>query len=315
MNIRIGFIFSLSALHLMPMKIESVFRYQGHKDALFALGVHPQTGHIWSGGGDGFIVEWIPMQTDGQLISKLPRPVYSFQSDSKTKQLLAGTASGNLHFIDLIEKKELRNIEGHTLGLFDIKQTGDLLLTAGGDGRINTWDITNFSLLQSWAASDKACRVMAINKEGNLIAAGYSDNFIRLFKIESGRLSQMHEWEAHTNSVFALAFNPITGELWSGGRDAMLKVWNTNYELLADIPAHNYHINAISFSPDGALAATVSMDKTLKIWESKSQKLLKVADRFKMDAHTNSVNKVVWLNNEELVSAGDDRLLFHWKIS
>jgi len=43
-------------------------------------------------------------------------------------------------------------------------------------------------------------------------------------------------------------------------------------------------------------------------------KLLKVVDRFKQDAHSNSVNKVKWLCNDELITCGDDKYIFHWKI-
>jgi WD40 repeat protein len=84
--------------------------------------------------------------------------------------------------------------------------------------------------------------------------------------------------------------------------------------LLRDIPAHNYHINDIKFNPSASLFATVSMDKTLKIWDSETLKLLKVVDRFKQDAHTNSVNKIIWLNENELITCGDDKLIFQWEI-
>jgi WD40 repeat protein len=147
------------------------------------------------------------------------------------------------------------------------------------------------------------------------VAVGYSDNVIRVFSTTDYKL--LYEIEAHTNSVFALAYSPDEKYLLSGGRDAVLKIWDAQngYAAAQTINAHLYHINSIKYNPTGTLFATVSMDKTIKLWDAKTFDLLKVIDKPKNDGHTTSVNKVLWLSDKTLVTASDDKTAMLWVIS
>jgi WD40 repeat protein len=295
------------------MKVLTKNKFTGHKDAIFSLGIDMGEDVFYSGAGDGYIVEWkLDGSGDGRLLCRVNRPVYCFCILKEMGLLLAGNASGNLHVIDLKKSSEIKNIEAHNLGLYDMKVSGNRLITAGGDGLVKIWNLDNLELLQNLNYSDKSARVIALKDNGSGFTIGYSDCFIREF-IWAEPAFLLEEFKAHENSVFALAYNKTRGTLLSGGRDAMLKQWN-QANLLRDIPAHNYHINDIKFNPSASLFATVSMDKTLKIWDSETLKLLKVVDRFKQDAHTNSVNKIIWLNENELITCGDDKLIFQWEI-
>jgi WD40 repeat protein len=295
------------------MKVVTKNKFIGHKDAIFSLGFEAESEIFYSGAGDGFIVEWkLDGSGDGKLICKLPRPVYTFKILRELSILLAGTASGNLHVIDLKSSKEIKNIEAHTLGLYSIETSGDKLITAGGDGLIRIWSLLDFSLLQTLSYSNKSARTIALKPDGTGFSVGYSDCMIREF-VWGNPAFFLESFLAHENSVFSILYHPITSNIISGGRDAMLKIWNHS-TLLKEIPAHNYHINDIKMNPSCNLIATVSMDKSVKIWDSTSYQLLKVIDRFKQDCHSNSVNKVIWVNDKELITCGDDKLLFQFEV-
>ena len=60
--------------------------------------------------------------------------------------------------------------------------------------------------------------------------------------------------------------------------------------------------------------ATVSMDKTLKIWDAITFDLLKVVDKARNEAHVTSINKLIWLNNSELLTGSDDKQIMHWLV-
>jgi WD40 repeat protein len=75
-------------------------------------------------------------------------------------------------------------------------------------------------------------------------------------------------------------------------------------------------VNHLSLSPNKKLLASASRDKTIKIWDAESLELLKVLDRTKYPtSHTHSVNRLLWLNDDTLISTGDDRKVICWKIS
>lgn len=271
---------------------------------------------FFSGADDGYVVEWNHLtKGDGKLLVQVNRPVYSIYLDAENNQLLCGTASGNLHVIDLERRKETRNIEAHTLGLYDIKATENHIITSGGDGHVCIWDKTKLTLNKTILGSDKSARVIALNPNGKEFAVGFSDHHIRIYSTDN--FEQLYAIKAHTNSVFALTYSPDGTHLYSGGRDVMLKSWDLRnaFENRLDIPAHTLHINAIAFSPNGKLYATVSMDKTLKLWDAATDKLLKVIDKARNEGHITSVNKLLWLNDQELLTCSDDRTVMMWGVS
>jgi WD40 repeat protein len=228
--------------------------------------------------------------------------------------LFCGAASGNLHVIDLHAGKEIRNIEAHTLGIYDIKIHHNQLITCGGDGAVKVWSLPDLKLLHHHQESTKSGRCIAINQPQNIMAVGFSDYKIRIYQLSDYTL--LNTLNAHTNSVFTVAFIPDGHELLSGGRDVMLRSWvvNENYRLDLDVPAHTLHINHIAFNPSGKLFATVSMDKTIKIWETEKFQLLKVIDKAKLDGHLSSVNKCHWVDDETLLTGSDDKTMMMWKI-
>ncbi len=297
------------------MNVSKIAHFSGHKGSIFSLcaGLHEHT--FFSGADDGYVVEWnMETKGDGRLLVQVNRPVYTMYLDREQQLLLCGTASGNLHVIDLTARKEIRNIEAHTLGIFDIQAIGDTIITAGGNGTVCIWNKQTLELLHALPVSDKSARVIAIHPNGKEFAVGFSDYHIRIFSTET--FKQLFELKAHTNSIFALSYSPDGKLLYSGGRDVMLKSWDLHnaFENKLDIAAHTLHINALAFSPNEKLYATVSMDKTIKIWDTATDALLKVIDKLRNEGHTTSVNKLLWINDKELITCSDDRTIMMWRI-
>jgi WD40 repeat protein len=57
------------------------------------------------------------------------------------------------------------------------------------------------------------------------------------------------------------------------------------------------------------------MDKSIKIWDATTFRLLKVIDRARHAGHGTSINKLLWTNfNNQLVSASDDKRISVWDI-
>lgn len=277
----------------------------GHRQAVYAICSDAQK-FIYSSGGDGLIVRWDPLNSaDGTVVAQVPEPIYSLEV-LNGKTLLAGGQSGDLYVID---SGNPRRLMAHEKGIFCILQVGNEFLSAGGDGQLIRWS-NDFEITHTAELSAKSIR-RVIEFDTGFFTAG-SDGMVH----ELNRDCQIQQsWKIHDSSVFSLIWISKQASLISAGRDAQLKFHSPfGGETKADIPAHLLHIHDLKLSPDGKLFASASMDKTIKLWDPETLKLLKVIDAHKFGIHTSSVNALVWLEDNILISASDDRSLGVWQI-
>src|SRR5690606_22150016 len=108
-------------------------------------------------------------------------------------------------------------------------------------------------------------RQLATSLDNTTLAVACGDGFIRLF--EPSFMNEIQSFGIHKDGATSVAFHPTKHVLMSGGKDARLRAYHlVNGDEVLNIPAHNYSIYSIAFSPDSALCATASRDKTIKLW-------------------------------------------------
>jgi WD40 repeat protein len=162
--------------------------------------------------------------------------------------------------------------------------------------------------------STSALRAIDFSPQRNELAIGASDHAIYLLDATDLSLKQQII-RAHDNSVFCVQYSQDEQCLYSGGRDAQLKVWELGESArgLLQKAAHWYTINDLALSPNGDFLATGSRDKRIRIWRTSDFELIKTLDTIHDQGHVNSVNRLLWLPGGELISAGDDRRLIVWE--
>jgi len=252
----------------------------------------------------------------GTLIAKLPNSVYALCHVADNDVLVAGHNYDGIHLLDWKNKKEIGSLQLTKAAIFDIQSHQQFLFVATGDGNLLKVDSKSLIVTQQTQTTDKSARTISINHDSGELAVGYSDHCIRVFDLDTMTLK--HAWTAHNNSVFTLRFSPNGKYLYSGSRDARLKVWDAQkaYIQVEEVVAHLYAINHLDFSPDGKHFVTCSMDKSVKVWESEKIRLLKVIDRARHAGHGTSVNKVLWTAfHDQVISGSDDRTISVWSIN
>jgi WD40 repeat protein len=301
---------------MTSIQVHKIHSLSGHRDAVYTLQPSNDPAKIFSAAGDGMVVLWdLNHPEEGQLIAKVPNSIYSLHYLAKENLLIAGQNYEGIHILDWQNKKEMASLKLGPAAIFDIQSYGNDLLIASSDGMLTVIDKESLTIKKKLFASQKSARTMAINHVTGELAVGYSDNWIRVFDMDSYQLKR--EWEAHANSVFTLIYSPDYQLLVSGSRDARLKSWevNQNYKLKTEVVAHLYAINNVTFSPDKKHFVTCSLDKSVKVWDAEEFKLLKVIDKARHAGHGTSVNKLLWTSfNNQLISASDDRTLSVWHI-
>jgi WD repeat-containing protein 61 len=297
------------------IQVVKLARFSGHSGSIYGLYYSTSKNKIYTGGAEGYVVEWNPNEPEsGVLVARLALPVYSIFLVEETQILWIGTSSGNIHLIDLKQGKEIRNIAVHQLGVFDLKELNGIIYAGGGDGKISSHNSETGDLINIIKVSDKSIRTLAIDSNIQQLVYGSSDWSIGLL---SKNLEFLYRLEkAHQNSVFSLAISPNGEYLLSGGRDAMLKIWQlgNDLKLVQEMPAHNLHVHAISMHQENGYFLTSSMDKSIKIWSVEDFTLLKVMDKMRNESHINSVNKIAWIDDVTFLSVGDDKIMFMWRL-
>ena len=276
----------------------------GHHGAIYTIAETPDTDTFWTAGSDGMVAEWSPNKsTDAQLRATVHDTILCV---AYFGQIMAvGAMNGAMYFIDLTTKTEIKSVLHHQKGVFDLRFVNGALWSVGGDARLTRWDISTLLPIETLRLGTKNLR--GFDVFGRIFAVASSESHIYIVNTETHTKVEKIIETAHTPSVFVCRLSPCGKYLWSGGRDALLKIWDVNddFSLHHVIPAHSFTINDIRFSPCGKYVATASRDKTIKIWSAESFQLLKVIDAEK-GGHRNSVNRILWLNDTQFCSVSDD---------
>lgn len=285
----------------------------GHRAAIYALAPGRDERHVYSAGSDGWIVEWnLDDSETGRVAANAETQVFSLCSFPEQQLVVAGNMNGGVHWIDLAHPDRTRNVQHHKKGVYDLQAWQGWLFSAGGEGMLSRWSVAERRAHDSLHLSNQALRAIAISEMRHEMAVGASDGAI--YFLDPGTLEIKNSLpNAHGNSVFTVAYSPDQRFLLSGGRDAMLRVWDLENgpALMSEQPAHWFTLNHLVFSPDGRYFATASRDKTIKIWDAATFQLLKVLETIRDQGHLNSVNRLLW-TPDYLISASDDRSLILW---
>lgn len=298
------------------LSIHKSVELSGHEAPVYALETLGDKKAFYSGSGDRVVCKWQPdLDEQGAALVQTLDTVYSLCHIKKNNQLVIGCSNGSFHVVDLAAGKEIRLIQHHKAGIFDMVYSDKLkrIFTASADGTIAVWEAESFKLLYSLPVTEGKVRSLSLHPDQELIAVSGGDGRIRIFETE--RLKLISEFTAHQTSVNAVRYHPQGHVLFSGGHDAHLNCWDAkSFKSLEKIPAHNYAIYSIAFSPDARWMATGSRDKTVKVWNPENNKLLLRLDAEKYSGHRFSVNTVCWWDNSRLLSAGDDKKIIVWKL-
>jgi len=292
------------------ISIKKIAQVTGHKGSIFKIKSRGAD-HFLSAGGEGWLVLWQLSDLDpGKLIARVESNVFSLFQIEQT--IIAGDMNGGIHWIDLNHDSTI-DLQHHRKGVFDIWEAKGQVYALGGDGYLSQRPLDSPQSVESIQISHQALRCQ-VEIDDATWAVGSSDGSIYFLNSEDLSVKKVIR-NAHDNSVFTLSYDSRRQRLWSGGRDAQIKVWNKEGMPIKTIAAHMFTVNDMVFNTDYSLLISGSRDKTIKIWNADTFELIKVIEGIRDGGHLNSVNSLLWSADENyLISGSDDKSIGIWKI-
>lgn len=292
--------------------LSKVANLEGHEHPIYALCISQKPHILFSGGGEGAVVEWsLKNLSPIKVMFKTRASIYALHCPASLPLLISGDRLGQISVFNFIDQKLVFQKQLTSHPIFGLCTIEHLLYFTSEDGKLRIFDLEKFEIISEITISDKALR--SITYDGvDIIYLGSKDNRIYHYSIKNERVIMSDE--EHTLPVFSLCYDLVKNQLLSGSRDAQLKVWNEGNVL--NIPAHMYAINSILNIPDNEQYVTASMDKSIKVWNANTYDLLAIGDSNRNDGHLKSVNALAYTSYENyLISAGDDRMIMVWSLA
>ncbi|KAI8325308.1 putative actin cortical patch component protein [Martensiomyces pterosporus] len=182
-------------------------------------------------------------------------------------------------------------------------ENDDLVVVANGQA-------TKVAVKETTAAA----RAVAISHSTSVVAVGFQDSSVVTYTLSGTELKPTGvKITANNRDITALAFSP-DGELLASGDSAgkIFVVKTASGDLVTSRwGSHTARVYDITWSPDGAHAASASLDSHVIVW-SIEKPLKKVLIR---NAHLGGVAAVAYVDNETVVSAGADGGVKVWGIT
>ena len=270
-------------------------------------------GFVYSSAADRFITRWDPhLGTQDKFAIRFDESVFRFLVHNDV--LLAGTASGDLHFFDLNERSEIKHFTNHRSAIFSmvLDEEGDHVFVGDAEGILSVWRWSTCEFRAELPMDCGKIRRISVDPHGDLFAVCAQDGSLRIF--DTSFFNEIHSLKAHAGGTTAALFHPNQKDLiFTGGKDAFLRLWNYKTgQLISSVPAHNFVIYDLIELNNGKTLISSSRDKTIKIFDLDSMSFLQRLD-LKEGGHRHSVNCLLKMSENTFASASDDKRMIVWE--
>ncbi|XP_050427998.1 chromatin assembly factor 1 subunit B [Adelges cooleyi] len=179
------------------------------------------------------------------------------------------------------------------------------LATGGSDSHVFIWRIkiegsnVNVEFAADLTKHQKAVNAVRFSPDGQWLATGDDESVIVLWKfkpencpdhrpdlLEDSESKDLEKWVCHSilrghlEDVYDLSWSPDSKRLISGGVDNKAIIWDVDsgrYKAMLD--DHKGFVQGVAWDPLNVYAATLSSDRTLRIFNTSNNKLLTRCDK------------------------------------
>ena len=252
----------------------------------------------------------IDVRQKNQFPIDIPSNIFITSADvSVTAQKLAtGSIDGWLYLWDLKGEK----LAGFEVGEFPVSNVsfspdGQTLATGSTDGKVRLWDLQGKAQGEFDIGDSRA--IISFSPDVRKLVTILSNGAVRFLDLEGQVLRQFYEKDQDDGKKWVAASVSSDGQTIAlAAADSTIRFTRLRGDTKAVFKGPTSPTTNITFSPDGQMLTTVSLDNTVHLWDMEGHE----QDRF---PHPNKVLNVRFsTDNRQLLSITRDGTVRFWKL-
>jgi WD40 repeat protein len=308
---------------LRDTNLQEMYHLKGHMQRVKSLSFSPDGKILASASNDGTVKLWdIEAYEKGANRLSHDTGVYSLAFSPDGQILITGSEGGRVRLWDTATEQQIGELKGHSGPVWSvgISHDGKMVATGSGDRTARLWDSTTGSLICTLPGFSQEVFSVAFSPNDRILAVGCKNRSVILWDILNRRTETITEPKRgferlNFDPVSAIAFSPDGQLLATGGHYTSKGVpglWDvTGRDQPIRLLGHKGEAFSVSFSHDGRLVATASVDKSIKLWDRKKGELIKT-----LHGHVGGVLTAAFSPDDRiLASGGEDRVIRIWDIN
>ena len=280
--------------------------------------------YVITGAQDKLVVLWD--MNSGEIVREMKGHSVSVKSVaiSEVGTAVSGGTDGTLHAWDLETGKCLwfsRRRDGHkeAIAAVAITPDGDWAVSGSWDKLLTVWSMSQGRAVMRLMGHKRAITAVCIAKGGRVAISGGVDTRVMVWDLKKQK--RVLQFKNHGFGIRALAVGPNLHAksseddliVVSGDDRGAVMVWTLNDgEVLTclledtDDGEERNAVNAIDISPDGTTVIIATEDRTIRVFDLRSQKLLASAVLESVDEEITNLS--ICGNGGVFAAAHEDRL-------
>jgi len=159
-------------------------------------------------------------------------------------------------------------LNGHKGAILDLQWSRDseVLFSASADMHLASWDLTSGTRIRRYVGHEEIINTMDISRRGEeLLISGSDDSTIGIWDPRTKNAVDHLETDF---PVTAVAISPAGNEIYSGGIDNDIRVWDVRKKAVVyTMLGHADTVSSLRVSPDAQSLLSYSMDSTVRTWD------------------------------------------------
>lgn len=247
-------------------------------------------------------------------------PDKSTVAASRGNQIHLYNASSGAHIRTLLDPK-LTGADGKLVKAAHLSLVESLafspdgkLLASGAFQEVIIWDAQTGTIRHRLTGFADRVVALAFAAKGGLLATGggapTEDGELKIFDAAAGQLVAEIK-NAHSDTVYGVAFNPDATMIASCGADKFVKVHEVpSGKFVKSFEGHTHHVLDVGWKADGKLLASAGADNAIKVWDFEKGEQSRT-----MNGHQKQITRLVFVGTTpQIVTCSGDQTVRMWNI-